>query len=76
MSTQSIQRTWRPALTAPFIALVLTAALLALGVQLSVWGTRTSAPVEPGPTVFLPTSNGIPAPTAHLPAGCRPKVGC
>jgi len=77
MSTQSIQRSWRPALTTPFIALILAATLLVLGAQVSLlWGTGTSAPVQPGPTVFLPTSSRISARTAHLPAGCRPKFGC
>jgi hypothetical protein len=77
MSTPSIQRPWRPALTAPFVALVLAGVLLVLGAQASLlWGTRTSTPVGPAPTVFLPASSGISAPTAHLPAGCRPKVGC
>lgn len=77
MSTQSIQRSWRPALTAPFIALALAAALLVLGAQVSSsWGNTTNAPVRPGPAVFLPASSGIVTQTAHLPAGCRPKFGC
>ena len=76
MSTFSIQRSRRPALTTPFIALVLAAVLLVLGAQVSLWGTRTSAPALPGPTVFLPASSGVLAPTAHLPAGCRPKIDC
>jgi hypothetical protein len=77
MSTPSIQRPWRPALTAPFIALVLAGVLLVLGAQASLlWGARTSAPMRPVPTVFLPTTTGISAPAAHLPAGCRPKFGC
>ena len=77
MSTQSIQRPRRPALKAPFIALALAAALLVLGAQVSsLWGNRTNTPVRPAPGVLLPASSGISTQTAHLPAGCRPKVGC
>lgn len=77
MSTQSIQRPWRPAVRAPFIALALAAALLVLGAQVSsFWGNTTNSPVRPAPAVFLPASSGTSTQTAHLPAGCRPKFGC
>ena len=76
MSTQSIQSSWRPALATPLIALVLAAALLVLGAQVSLlWGSRTSAPVRPVPAVFVPASGGTAA-MPHIPAGCRPKFGC
>jgi hypothetical protein len=77
MSTQSVQPSWRPALTAPFIALALAVALLVLGAQASLlWGSRTSVPVRPGSTMFLPASSGASGPVPHIPAGCRPKFGC
>jgi len=77
MSTQSIQRSSRPRLTAPFIALVLAAALLLLGGQASLlWGSRTSAPARLIPTAFVPASSGTSGAAQHIPAGCRPKVGC
>jgi hypothetical protein len=77
MSTRSIQRSWRPTLTAPFIALALATVLLVLGAQVSAfWGSTPNAPMRPGPAVFLPASSGISTQTTHLPAGCRPKFGC
>jgi hypothetical protein len=77
MSTRSMQQSTRPTLTAPFIALLLVVALLAVGAQVSsMWGPRINAPVQPASTVFLPTSGTTSVAAPHLPRGCRPKVGC
>jgi hypothetical protein len=76
MSTNAIQPSRRAEVTAPLIALVLAVTLLVIGAQASaIWGSRTSAPTQSG-TVFIPTSGDASGSVAHLPAACRPKVGC
>ena len=77
MSTHAIQPSRRPEVMAPLIALVLAVTLLVIGAQVSaIWGSRTGAPVHPPTTVFIPTSSDASGSVAHLPAACRPKVGC
>jgi hypothetical protein len=51
--------------------------ILVIGAQVSTsWGSRTSAPTQPTTAVFIPTSSDASGSLAHLPAACRPKVGC
>jgi hypothetical protein len=77
MSTHAIQPSRRSEVMAPLIALVLAVAILVIGAQVSTfWGSRTSAPTQPAATVFIPTSSDASASLVHLPAACRPKVGC
>jgi|KBSMisStaDraftv2_1062788.scaffolds.fasta_scaffold162643_3 hypothetical protein len=77
MSTNAIQPSRRSEVTAPLIALVLAVTILVIGAQVSTfWGSRTSAPTQPTTAVFIPTSSDASGSLAHLPAACRPKVGC
>jgi hypothetical protein len=78
MSTNTIQPSRRSEVMAPFIALVLAVTLLVIGAQMSaIWGSRTSAPTQSGTTtLFIPTSGDASGSAGHLPAACRPKVGC
>jgi hypothetical protein len=77
MSIQAIHPSRRSAFMAPLIALVLAVTLLVIGAQVStLWTSRTHAPVQLAPTAFLPASASTSGPAPHLPAGCRPKVGC
>ena len=77
MSTNAIQPSRRSEVTAPLIALVLAVTILVIGAQVSTsWGSRTNAPTQPTTAVFIPTSSGASGSLAHLPAACRPKVGC
>jgi hypothetical protein len=77
MSTNAIQPSRRSEVTAPLIALVLAVTLLVIGAQMSaIWGSRTSAPTQSGTTLFIPTSSDASGSAGHLPAACRPKVGC
>ena len=75
MSTQTIGTNRRPQMLAAFIALALAVALLVVAAQASsIWSSRTVAPAHPAPQ-FLPVGTTHVA-VGHLPAGCRPKVGC
>jgi hypothetical protein len=77
MSIQTIHPSRRSELVAPLVALVLAVAILVIGAQVStLFGSGTSAPVRPAPTVFLPASSDASGLVPHLPAGCRPKIGC
>ena len=75
MSTQSIGTGRRPQMLTAFVALALAAVVLVVAAQASsIWSSRTVAPAHPVPQ-FLPVGT-TQVSLGHLPAGCRPKVGC
>jgi hypothetical protein len=75
MSTQSIGTGRRPQMLTAFVALALAAVVLVVAAQASsIWSSRTLAPTHPA-VQFIPVGTTHVA-LGHLPAGCRPKVGC
>jgi len=74
MSTQTIGTGRRPQMLAAVVALALAFAVLVIAGQASsIWSSRT-APTHPA-ALFVPVGT-TPVQVSHMPAGCRPKVGC
>jgi hypothetical protein len=75
MSTQTIGTGRRSQLVTAFVALALATAIFVIAAQVSsIWSSRAVAPAHAG-SLFIPVDTTH-IQVSHLPAGCRPKVGC